>query len=272
MESKRIQFPAVICLYEGTDPERLDLGEMADYLSSRLTKTKIELRKDIKAEFLEALPSQEEEKVKHDLAKRLAQAKVHDIQKPHQSREPLYGEVEFERKWLSNQKGKPIGILYDGFELQKIYFDLLPVRERELGYLHIVFTGQLFGTFDEADKRYHARVSTYGFPCVLSSSGLVEAPAKPREFYLERQMGVDTLELKKKFAGRFIDYDDSRLTDAMKGYVMQALFYLVLGDPFCNDNRCRLFNAHWQEELIRAQLSSDYEFCPFHQEVLESMK
>jgi hypothetical protein len=53
---------------------------------------------------------------------------------------------------------------------------------------------------------------------------------------------------------------------------MQALLYLITGEPFCNDPICRLFNAHWQHELIHAQLESLYEFCPEHQSFLDRLR
>jgi hypothetical protein len=57
----------------------------------------------------------------------------------------------------------------------------------------------------------------------------------------------------------------------MKGYVMQALFYHLTLDPFCSDKRCRLYNAHWQEEVLEAQLSQP-ELCEQHSEMLEKLK
>jgi len=110
-------------------------------------------------------------------------------------------------------------------------------------------------------------------PSLISTSGLVEAPAKPREYYLLKQqyekLGKDLTELKASFSRRFIDYGDKRLTEVAKGYVMQAVFYLLTGNPFCEDKGCRLYNAHWQEELIFAQLESEYEFCQRHTQLLE---
>jgi len=79
------------------------------------------------------------------------------------------------------------------------------------------------------------------------------------------------LALKERFKGDFIDYEDERLTEVVKGYVMQAVFYSLTSDPFCDDRGCRLYNAHWQEELIFAQLESGYEFCPRHTGLLQSM-
>ena len=49
---------------------------------------------------------------------------------------------------------------------------------------------------------------------------------------------------------------------------MQAVFYSLTGNPFCEDKGCRLYNAHWQEDAIFAQLESGYEFCKEHTKFL----
>jgi len=112
----------------------------------------------------------------------------------------------------------------------------------------------------------------YGIPSVITTTGLVEAPAKPKGYYLLKpqyeMLGKDLLELKERLKASFIDYEDERLTEVIKGYAMQALFYHLVGAPFCKDKGCRLYNAHWQEELIFAQLESEYEFCPHHSKLL----
>jgi hypothetical protein len=81
-------------------------------------------------------------------------------------------------------------------------------------------------------------------------------------------LGKDISELKGLFRGRFIDYEDERLKEVAKGYAMQAIFYNLIGAPFCKDRGCRLYNAHWQEELIFAQLGAGYEFCESHTRLL----
>lgn len=212
------------------------------------------------------------------LAEELASIKVRNPGERNLSIEPMYGEIEYERRGLRNVSSKPAGILYDGFRLSSILYTLIPEEETGLDHIHIVFTHQLFGTWDENNARYHARVSVYGFPSIISTTGVVEAPAKPKEFYLLKQqyaaVGMSDavlLDLKQRFKGRFIDYDDERLTEVMKGYVMQAIFYHLTGDPFCDDRNCRLYNAHWQEELINAQLESEYEFCAYHEEALKRL-
>ncbi|GAG94478.1 unnamed protein product, partial [marine sediment metagenome] len=160
------------------------------------------------------------------------------------------------------------GILYDGFELLALLSRLIPEAELSLDHCHIIFTNQLLGTWSEDDHRYHARVSVYGFPSLISTTGVVEAPAKPRDFYLKQQLGISLPTLKEEFKGKFINYNDLRLTEVMKGYVMQALFFHLTGSPFCKNKNCRLYNAHWQEDLIQAQLTSKNDFCGEHEKIL----
>jgi hypothetical protein len=145
-------------------------------------------------------------------------------------------------------------------------------RGLDLDHCAILFTNQLFVTWDRKDSRYHARTSLYGFPSLISLPGLVEAPAKPRSFYVKKRMGVPVEELMEEFEGQFIDYGDSRITEVMKGYAMQAFFFHLSGEPFCEDPNCRLFNSHWQEEVLRSQLDGRYEFCPRHETILEGLR
>ncbi|MBU1261534.1 hypothetical protein KKG61_02615, partial [bacterium] len=201
------------------------------------------------------------------LAEEFARAKVIDPHREELNPNPLKAEIEYEYKIISGQK--PSGLLYDGFCLQEIYRQILPRKEHNLAQGHIIFTTRLFGTF--SDNRYHARVAVFGHPTIISTTGIVVSPAKPREFYLRKQPREDPTILANEFRGRFIEYDDKRLTEIMKGYVMQAFFYQVFGNPFCSDPNCRLYNAHWQEEVINAQLKSKYEFCQLHYQALTSL-
>ncbi len=214
------------------------------------------------------------------LAQGFARAKVRNPSSQVQDFPPLPGEVEYERRRIADQGKKAWGLLYDGYELIGILQSLLPHLERNLSqHIHVVFTNQLFGTWDESDQRYHARVSVYGFPSILSTTGIVEAPAKPREYYFLKQqyaaLGMHdaaAAALDPQFHGQFIDHEDQRLTEVMKGYVMQAILYHLCGEPFCNDTSCRLYNAHWQQEVIKAQVEGEYDFCPFHQNMLQQLR
>jgi len=253
-----------IYLYEDSSVENLKLSEIADYLKKKLGPIPIDRRGQL-------LAARSDKDVEF-LAKELARAKIRDLAEFNQKFDPLHGEIEFEKKLLKNPRSKLFGILYDGIKLQDIFWEVIPEHERDLSHVHIVFTNRLFGTWDENDRRYHARVSIYGFPSIISITGIVEAPAKPKEFYLEQQLtGLPTEVLKEKFRGRFIDHGDERLTEIMKGYVMQAIFYHIASSPFCDDKRCCLYNSHWQEEVLEAQLKLP-EFCERHEKMLEEMR
>jgi hypothetical protein len=257
-------FVSRIYLYDYSSAENLKLSEIADYLKEKLGPISVDLR----GQLIVASSKRSVE----SLAKELARAKIRNLAEPHQEFDPLRGEIEFEKKLLNNPRSKLFGILYDGVKLQDIFWEMIPEHERDLSNVHIVFTNRLFGTWDENDCRYHASASIYGFPSIISTTGIVEAPAKPKEFYLEQQLtGLPTEILKEKFRGRFIDHDDERLTEIMKGYVMQAIFYFIASSPFCDDRRCCLFNAHWQEEVLEAQLKQP-EFCKRHEKMLEEMR
>ena len=65
--------------------------------------------------------------------------------------------------------------MYDGFELQKILRRFNCNNET----LHIIITNRLTCTFDENDKRYHARAVICANPAIISTTGIIEAPAKP---------------------------------------------------------------------------------------------
>lgn len=248
---------------EGTD-QALNIEEIAAYLRKKLAKVGVEVR---------GTPFYPWQDKVSDYARKIARIKIQDATRRMLSgQEPLYGEIEYEKRRISG-KTRAFGVLYDGLELQRLFLELISREERSLEFVHIFFTNRLFATWDEHDRRYHSRVSVYGIPSIISTTGIVEAPAKPREYYLLKQqyevLRKDLLELQGGFKGRFIDYEDERLNEVMKGYVMQAVFYSQTGDPFCEDKGCRLYNAHWQEELIFAQLGSEYEFCPRHTGLIE---
>ena len=254
-----------IILYDEGAADELNIEEITQHLGQKMGKVEIGVGGNL---FIN-LP---QDKIS-DYARKIANIKIQEANKkikPEQ--EPLFGEIEYEKRRILG-KTKSFGILYDGFYLQRLFLELIPREERRLEFIHIIFTNRLFATWDENNKRYHLRTSTYGIPSIVSTTGLVEAPAKPREYYLLKQqyehLGRDLAELKDKFKGNFIDYGDKRLSEVAWGYAMQAVFYSLTGEPFCEDKGCRLYNAHWQDELIFAQLESEYEFCPRHTKFLE---
>ena len=272
MAYPRIDPPSFIYLYDGANSRNLDMGEIVSYLKRFTQVMKVELRTEFWAHYLSVLSPERSRGMTRGLAEKIAVTRVRKLTSEGNDDKPMPAEVEYEERWLVNSREKPFGLLYDAFRLQPIYGSVIAREEQKLSRLHIIFTNQLLGTWDGKDRRYHARVSVYGLPSILSTTGVVEAPAKPKEFYLERRLGVDLHMLKEEYRGRFIDHDDARLTEVMKGYVMQALFFYLVGDPFCEDKNCRLYNAHWQDELIQAQLASHHEFCQRHKEMLRQLR
>ena len=257
-----------IILYNEGITRELDIEVIAQYLTQKIGEVRVKVRWDPFGFNLT------QDKLS-DYARKIAGIKIQEIhQKMLPGQEPLYGEIEYERRRILG-KTKAFGVIYDGFHLQMVFAKLITRRERSLGFVHIFFTNRLFATWDDGDRRYHLRTSVYGVPSIISTTGLIEAPAKPRQYYRLKQqyemLGKDLLELKDRFKGSFIDYEDTRLTEVIKGYAMQAVFYSQDGEPFCEDKGCRLYNAHWQEELIFAQLGSEYEFCERHTKILAGL-
>ncbi|HJU58455.1 MAG TPA: DUF6775 family putative metallopeptidase, partial [Nitrososphaeraceae archaeon] len=166
-------------------------------------------------------------------------------------------------------------LLYDGFVIQKLLKNLIQNDEQQqqqeltLTKLKILIIDELLCTFDETDWRYHARPLICGNPTLISTSGIVEGIAKPRDYYYKlyffRQKGIDIVnELEREYDGQFINFNDTRINEIIIGLVLQSLFYFInSGDPFCEDKNCRLFNAHFQDDIIRINIK-DKKICQRH--------
>ena len=169
-------------------------------------------------------------------------------------------------------------LLFDGFMVQRILkleekitwkhnYD----QELTLSTLHIIITDKLLCTFDETDWRYHARSLICGNPTLISTSGIVEGLAKPRDYYYKLYFYEDSSinDLNQEYSNRYIDYGDARINDVIEGLILQSLFYFInSGDPFCKDKNCRFFNAHYHEDAIRTSISKTT--CNIHTTLLKN--
>lgn len=168
------------------------------------------------------------------------------------------------------------GVPYEGVGLMKLYQQLIGIAHVVPDEIQIVLTDRLIMTWSDDDLRFHARVAVFGFPSVISTSGMIEAPARPREYYLAKQAlsikGVGGFEpaLAEQFKGRYLEPDDDRTKHVLRGYLLQCLFYAYNIEPFCKDKDCALFNAHWQEEMIHAQVESG-KLCAKHEVLLDKI-
>ena len=230
------------------------------------------------------------------LTEQLVSIIISDVKKPfkEQPRVKVHGELDqsvaYEKNFArylilngtssdsSTEKQYKELILYDGFMMQRLFEAMINENEANTDHVHIVFEDRLICTFSEEDWRYHARTILGGSPSIISTTGIIEAPAKPKEWYI-RQMqkaayGICsdddkiTSNLSSNWKKKYLDYGDYRINFAAVGYALQALFFFITeGNPFCNDINCRLYNAHWQEELIYSQIQS-MRLCNEHADLL----
>ncbi|MGD2106843.1 MAG: hypothetical protein PVH93_04480 [Nitrosopumilaceae archaeon] len=207
-------------------------------------------------------------------SQKIAECKIFNLRKNFEKHAPTSEEIAFEKLNIENTGNTENIIMYDGFHLQKVFADLIPDFENTQNVFHVIFTNKLTCTYDYNDYRYHGRALIGANPSIISTTGIIEAPAKPREYYYKLMTnftrGVNVDFVKEKFKGTYLEYHDSRLSKIIEGYLLQSIFYYETGEPFCDSKDCKLFNAHWQKDLIYSQLESG-KLCDKHQLVLEKM-
>lgn len=248
----------IIIYDEPTVPE-IQLNKLQKFLLE-LFPVQIEIRKNF-SEYSD-----------DEVFEKIASTRIFDLKKSFKKYNPSIKEIQAEKECKDTTKYKEM-ILYDGFEFQKILSNIIPKDENKLNILHIFFTNKLTCTFDENDFRYHARAIINSNPAIISTSGIVEAPAKPKQYYFDLMTDfsqVKITEIKKKYKGEFLEYNDSRLSQVIEGYLLQAIVYFETGDIFCDQKECRLFNAHWQKDLLHSQIENQT-FCKKHQEIIKKI-
>jgi len=207
------------------------------------------------------------------IASEIAASRIFKTRQPFEKHEPTTEEVSFEKdSFLDSTKTENI-VMYDGFEFHKALAKLIPENEMASDQFHIIFTNKFTCTYDQTDFRYHGRALIASNPSIISTTGIIEAPAKPKAYYFElisnMTQGLNLESIKKKYQGMYLEYHDPKLSQVVEGYLLQAIFYYLTGDPFCDKRECRLFNAHWQKDLLYSQLEMA-KLCDKHQEILNN--
>lgn len=229
-----------VFLYSDNPSKSLVMSDVTDFLSQ------FGLCVEFRGDFLRYLSLESEEMTEFDSLFR--KARIFEIEKP----------VDF------SENPRPADVfekdIYDGFWVQRIFSRFFLRKhpgELAKNSFHAVITGRLLGTY--GSRRYHARVIISGFPSLVSTSGVVEGPARPREYYFLKaefiRSGKDPSELDEMFRGKFVDYEDPRITKIAGAYVLQPLLHHFSGKEFCENGRCALFNSHWQKDVIDIQYS-----------------
>lgn len=202
------------------------------------------------------------------VSEQLAKIRVIDINKNQLNVNLFPIEIEYEKRHLT-QKGLSSQLLYDGYEFQLLLRKAFPDLFKSNFNLNIVLTNRKILTFIE-EKRYHLRTVILGLPCIISKIGLIEAPAKPREYYVLKAAGINQ-EIRKwleENRTRYLSYEDERLPEVVKGYMVQCLFYWLNNEmDYCQNVNCALHNSHWQEEVLKAQYN--HMLCEEHREIIE---
>lgn len=244
-----------VTLYRAPTTEA-DVDAVGDWLDDR-----IEASVSVRDRFLDVHRSEE-------LAERFADARVLSPYE-RETGNTMLGIVRYEERALEDPEREG-GVLYDGLAIQRALNDALPADQRGLDHLHVPVLDRAIGTWGDHDGRWHKRVNVLGQPGIVSVPGLYEAPAKPESYYKEQQKhallsgGTPPREvLENQVEGEFLVENDPRTTDAIKGLVLQAVHYIQRGEAFCQSEGCRLYNAHYQEELVEAQLREP-QFCDAH--------
>lgn len=246
-----------IILYDEPTVPEIDIGHQKKFLESTFG-----LEIEIKDNFFKDLQDNEFRKI--------ASKRVFELKKPFEQHNPTENEIEIERSNKDMTENDEV-FLYDGYEIQQIISEL--IREQNQDTLHIIFTNKLTATFSEEDFRYHARALIGTNPAIISTSGMIEAPAKPKQYYMELigDFSKERVnEIKEKYKGQFLEYHDNKLGKIVEGYLLQAIFYVETGNSFCDNKDCRLFNAHWQKDLFESQLTNP-KLCEKHKKELKKL-
>jgi len=253
---------STVFLYDEPTVPELKIDELGKFIKKNF-HANVEIRENIFSFF---------KSYNRKISYELASCRVFDTKKPFERHNPTDEEIEFEENmFVVNAVGTNI-IMYDGFEFQKVVTNLIPENEIQTDKFHLICTNKLTCTYDFDDYRYHGRAVICGNPAIVSTTGIIEAPAKPREYYLSLLTnmihGLNVDIIKNQFKGTYLEYHDTKLAAIIKGYALQALFYYLTGEPFCGTKECRLYNAHWQADLLYSQIQIG-KLCNKHQQVLD---
>lgn len=249
----------IITYDEPTVPE-IRIRELHEFLSCLFPVT-VETR----GSFFKLLNKKTYEKI--------AATRIFNLKKPFGTHRPSSIEVAMEEENIDTSE-KDEKALYDGYELLNALAEAIPAEECTIETLHIIFTNKITCTFDEDDFRYHARALIGSNPTIISTTGMIEAPAKSKQYYLDLMTNFSSKrieETNRKHRGEFLEYHDSRMSEISKGYLLQAVTYYETGEAFCKHSGCRLFNAHWQKDLFHSQLENKG-FCKKHSEMLRGFE
>jgi hypothetical protein len=248
---KVLSIPRSVTIYRQERSAVPDLSAVCAFLKTFAPWLEITVRDSP----LISIPDEAKQKL---LAERFARARITNPEKFTLNEKPFPADFQFEMRLLWSSSDAFSCALYSGLEMIEILRDILPREEwSDFSRINAVFTDRAVAT-SEKDGRAHIRYAVFGVPVIISVAGMVLGPAKPREYYLTRNAlsAASSPALAAAYARRilgreFLLADDSRLTAVACNITAQALFFYLVGNPFCEHKSCILFNAHTQADLLR---------------------
>ncbi len=174
-------------------------------------------------------------------------------------------EINFE---LRRIKGiiNSFGVIYDGFLLSGIFFEVLAHSFQDFSFLPIVITNRQIATFGE-DGRYHLRICVIGVPTIISINGFFSAPAKPLDYHLTKMVNED-LALIKSYDLK--EYIHKNIPIASRAYILESILWNFGGIPFCSNKFCLLSDSHTIDELIFSKIKG-LKLCDMHRKAIYSL-
>jgi len=253
-----------VFLYDEPSVPEIKIDGLGEFIKEKFC-VEVEIRESFFTFFKDS-----NRKIAYDLAS----SKIFNPIVPFEKHTPTSEEVMFEENSFTNFANTRNIVMYDGFEFKQIIANTIPETESQSDKFHLICTSKLTCTYDYEDFRYHGRAIICSNPAIISTTGMIEAPAKPHEYYLSlftnMVQGLNLEEMKNQFKGKYLEYHDMKLSKIIKGYAMQALVYYLTGQPFCESKDCGLYNAHWQEDLLHSQLTGN-KLCNQHQKILDEI-
>ena len=219
------QNPIHLYLYRPITPYSFPIEQLASYLEELLGPRLANGFTEIREEFLQNyILSDDSINIRKYLAELLAKCKIKDIKDKKVGADQSVNEHVFNAAMELNllegiTPDRSMDYLYHGPRFMENLRRFIPENERTEEHIHIIFTDRIFCTWDFSDARYHARAVLMGFPHLVSLPGIIEAPARPREYYIKRHLysstGLSLDELEAEFAGQYLIYKDSRTLEVV---------------------------------------------------------
>lgn len=257
-----------IFIYDAPDAIGLDIRAIGYHLADMFPRVEVETRTDFFTWHLGQFDLDQVEALTAEVAARLEEREVHNLVAPDR-RDDFEPETPEERE---------LGTVYLAEPLQDVMRAVIPAEERGAQALHLAFITQCIGCFVPGESHFRLQMVQHGEPTIISTTGIIEAPALPREYAFRRaqllMFGLDAAaeELDGLFAEEALAHGDTRLNRVATGIALQAVFRHAFGEVGCAEPTCPLHVATTHDELARAHLSDDSRLCDRHTRMVRSAR